>query len=688
MSLPHNRPGRSVLGSTQAALVVLALVAAGCSGSSPSDSAPADTSGTVDTVPSAETDVAAGTDDAETSTDTEDAATPDDTGDAPVVSATESLGYTDIELRDASQTLIADFNTPAAIADRLNEERSVSWSQNTTSPANLTRFSFGSSNSSDVFVLVDAGGTIEPSLTVSSDLATATTATNDLLLRSIFQFVEVDTGKYAVYSTKHGNYALDVDSDGTSLVLRDVRSLDAYNAGADTSLLTFSASASPLTMVANGRYQLNSAASAAGNTLSFDAMTWTDQNLVLDGGSLQLDSAASTQMSLYEAPIQLNIPSDFNPDGTARVSNAEYFDISAAEGDSDKITLDIAPAYADQVTAAGSDPDTLAAAQMMLDNIDVTLAEQGSQTRYPQSFYLSFREGLFKRTIQSSESVDGTLGEPTVPYVYFTNEVGADGIAHPFMVVSTRGVPDALAILGDVARPPGDGLTGRYEEQNVTRSFYLENFLLKFPMRDYGEVATPTENDLSSIGSLADDVNESNYDHHNYASTGSSALAIDGVVIYPSYNNTLNYAQSAGELSVQGMHSGRGLGVHYHADGHHAATTNPETDTGLSLYDEDDYAGTSHPPIIGLGFDGVAAYGFYLDGDTESHGASIALDEFGGHEHDDYGYHYHAASSSQTSGNSDYTLQELGPLGAWAGRVNDVPEFEERINRSIWLGNS
>ena len=601
----------------------------------------------------------------------------------------DSLGYTDIRLRDASQNLLANFHTPATIAERLNIERPVSWNQIQASPENLTRFSFGTSNSNNVFVLSDISGVIAPGLIVSSGLAEASIASNDLLLRSIFQFVQVDTNQYAIYSTKHSNYALDVDTDGRSLILRDVRSLVAYETGADTTFLTFSTNASPTTLTANGRYQLNPAASIAENTLTFDQMTWSNSFVVLNGADLELDDENGTSMKLYTAPIKLSIPTDFNPDGTARVPNSEYFDTKSSEGNnSDRVVRDINAAYAAQVEAMGSNADTLIAVQIMLDEIDVTLAEQGSQTRYPQEFYLSVREGLLQRILQSAESVDGNLGDHTVPYVYFTNEIDSDGNNHPFMVVSTHGVPDSLAILGDVARPPGDGLDGKYEDQNVTRSFYMENFLLKFPMRDYGEVATLTENDLSTIGSLAADMKETNYDHHSYASTGSSALAIDGVVIYPSYNNRLDYSQSAAELSVRGMHSGRGLGVHYHADAHQAATLNTETDTGLGLYNKDDYAGANHPPIIGIGFDGVAAYGFYLHDDTTSHGVSTALDDFGGHEHQDYGYHYHAASSEQQSRKNSYSLHELGPSGAWSGRVNKVPEFQERIKRSKWLGNS
>ena len=601
----------------------------------------------------------------------------------------ESLGYTDIDLRDTSLPVIADFHTPAPIVDRLNNERSVNWNTLSQHPVNLTRFSFGSSTSNDVFVLPDNKGVVGTSLIASGGLTQATTATNDELLRSIFQFVQVDTDQYAIYSSKHGNYALDVDTDGISLILRDVRSLDAYKAGGKTTLLTFSTGPSPLTFVANGRYQLNSKTSDAEKTLRFDAIAWSDKFVALTSSSLTLDSASGTAMKLYDAPINLGIPTDFNPDAIARVANAEYFDTKASEGDrSDRVTKDIDPAYSAQVSAVGSNKETLAAVQTMLDDIDASLAAQGSQTRYPQAFYLNFRKGLFKRVLQSLESVDGNLGDNTVPYVYFTNEVDTNGDYHPFMVVSTHGVPDSLAILGDVPRPPGDGIIGRYEQQNVTRSFYMENFSLKFPMRDYREVSIVTENDLSKSGSLADDARQTDYDHHNYASPGSSALAIDGVVIYPSYNNRLDYAQSAAELSVRGMHSGRGLGVHYHADAHSAAIIDTHTDSGLGLYNEDDYTDVLHPPIVGIGFDGVAAYGFYLNGDTTSHGASIALDEFGGHEHHDYGYHYHAASSDQTSRDSQsYTLHELGPLGAWAGRINKVPEFQERIKRSIWLGN-
>jgi hypothetical protein len=222
-------------------------------------------------------------------------------------------------------------------------------------------------------------------------------------------------------------------------------------------------------------------------------------------------------------------------------------------------------------------------------------------------------------------------------------------------------------------------------------------------MRDYGEVTDiivgDDFNNLLLMNADANDrislANENNlplveYDHHNYASTNESAVAVDGVVVFPSYNNGLHFSQEPGELSVRAMHSGRGLGVHYHADPHGAALADPEdnTDTGLNLYNEGDYLGHLHPPIISIGFDGVAGYGFYLDGDTASDGVNVDLDLFGGHEHGEYGYHYHAFATDRQVENSsiDYTTHELGPLGAWAGRINYLPldGFRPR-NSTLWV---
>lgn len=594
----------------------------------------------------------------------------------------ESLGLVDINLRDASDTPDADFYAPAPVIDRLGESREVSFSELSELPGNLLRFSMGAAEGADLFVVNDESGRVEAALASSDGLADVAEASNDLLLRSTFQFVaaNAELQHYAIYSTKHGNYALDVADDGVSLVLRDVRSLAAYRRG-EASFLTFEAHESPSKLIANGRYFFDAAASKNRRQLVFEPdATWTSRAVSLDRGKLELVSSGATPMRFYAAPIGLDIPFDFNPEQWSRFDNPEFYDTSQTRGNQFASGIrGLDTAYVAQVTSPGLDAATTAAAELMLDTIEASLAAQGSQIRYPRSFYRALRDGMLRRVLLSEESTDGRIGELTVPYIYFTNEEDADGNFHPFMVIATRGVPEVLALLGDVAHPPGDGLARGYAEQAVTRSYHTESFLWRIPMRDYGEVATLDENDLTAIRSLASDRGVTIYDHHNYASINENALAIDGVLVFPSYNNTLQIAQENAELSVRGMHAGRGLGVHYHADPHSAAHSDhhDNTDTGLNLYNEADYVGRNHPPIITIGFDGVAGYGFYLEGDSSSDGADLPLDDFGAHEHDDYGYHYHSMRTERRVPRRSirYTSHELGPLGAWAGRINFIADF-------------
>ena len=86
-------------------------------------------------------------------------------------------------------------------------------------------------------------------------------------------------------------------------------------------------------------------------------------------------------------------------------------------------------------------------------------------------------------------------------------------------------------------------------------------------------------------------------------------IAADGVVIYPVTNNTLVYSITAGEVTTTGSHVGRGMGFHYHADGHSL------TGNGINLYNLDDYNGSSHPPLIGFIFDSTFKFvssSFYM----------------------------------------------------------------------------
>jgi hypothetical protein len=126
-----------------------------------------------------------------------------------------------------------------------------------------------------------------------------------------------------------------------------------------------------------------------------------------------------------------------------------------------------------------------------------------------------------------------------------------------------------------------------------------------------------------------------------------------------------------GELSANGCHVGQGGGgPHCHADGFQTATA-----PGVALYSDSDYVSKTHPPLIGFGYDGVALFGIYRTGkDSAMLGASVALDNFGGHNHDGIGYHYHAHTVSDftTSDGTKITLNVL-MKGAYAGNINSVP---------------
>lgn len=579
---------------------------------------------------------------------------------------------------------VTNFYAPSPVVDLLAITRPVAWSALGADVADLQRFSLGPAASSDVMRVSQSGNTIESSLLLESGMAAQTELTDEKLLQAMFQFIAEDGGGYRVHSVLHSNYALDWDSNSEELVMRDIRSGSRDDANAAYLVFEVSGSSSQV-LVASGRKTYD-----AGSSAFVSESGWQQRELQIMNDKFFVRASAGTTISLYQPAIDLSIPFDFNPGNTNRVSNPEVTPQVKLTNDSLASTpQQVNSQYADQLTAAGVDSTTTAAATAMLETIESDLISEGSQLRYPKEFYLAFRAGLLSRVLTSSDSTDGTVGQLTVPYVYFTNATDDQGVHHPFMVIASYGIPDSMALLWDVARPPGDGNGGSYEQQSVTRSYHREAYLTKIPLRDYGEVTSLTENTM--VNDLASDVGVTAYDHHNYASVNATGIAVDGVVIYPTYNNTLHIAQEAAELSAQGMHAGRGLGVHYHADAHSGRGS------GLHLYNARDYVGRDHPPIVSMGFDGVAGYGIYQPGDTSSEGVSIPLDDFGGHEHGDYGYHYHSftrdAVTEGNGGGVSYTAHILPPLGAWAGRINDIPDFWQGPapnyvgGKSAWLGN-
>ena len=510
-------------------------------------------------------------------------------------------------------------------------------------------------------------------------------ATYGSMLRSIFQMVDLDapldnsanalSGTYRLNSFIHSYYAMDANDNNTA-ILSDRGTY--YLATADNTGylgITFSTNASAATITASSKYEYN--ASSASFT---EVTTWTDKYLKINGTSLEWTSTLADASPFFLADpndlidLEIEAGSDFNPASTSYQPNAwAAFPESVnptSTGFSD-LSKDLDDAYHAQLDAT-----TVAAtaASSMLDAIEITLTNAGAELRYPKAFYLALRENMLSHTIASTDVYGATLGDRTNKYVYFTNATDDNGVPHPFLVTASFAASTRPNQLIDVSRPPGDGEGGGYEEQSVTRTTKGASYLMKVPLKNYGLTDALSDNDLSAYGDLGEDAGATIQTVYNYASLSSNGVAVDGVPIYPSLNNTLLHASNAAEITHGGIHVGRGLELHYHADGHSYSKN------GINLYNLADYEGRNHPPLIGMAYDGVALFGRYEENYEAMEGYSIVLDEYGGHDHgDNFGFHYHAHTQEVSStGNNAVTFdQRFLLVGSWKGKVNNIPGLLE-----------
>ena len=563
---------------------------------------------------------------------------------------------------------VSDFNAPQTLAEILVASRSVEWTSYQKTYSNLSRLSLGIYGTQDLLIIDDRNQTAGATLTVNQNMTASNTHSNDDLLKATFKLIELGIETYLIISSKHSNYAIDFETIAgvKTLLLRDYRSyfVDKSSAG----FITFEISRADMATYirASERYSYDE---TAGGYIADSS--WEPMNVAIEGSSAILTSetgTAFTMFAAYEPVLDQNIPFDFNPTLLGRVDNAE---LQPSWDGSDRLAAnlkDLRDSYQDQIETMGLDSETTIAANAMLENIESTLRAEGASLRYPATFYKTVRENMLIRKVEVADGYNTLIGMNTIPYVYFTNETDSNGIHHPFMVIATYGVNEGMTHLWDIPRPPGDGLSGNYEDQSVTRNVILGGNLVKIPLKDYGIIDELEENLM--VHDLASDfIQNPEFNYLNYASLSATGIALDGVMVYPTLNNTLGIAAGAGEISNIGIHSGRGLEPHYHADAHSA------TNSGFNLYNESDYEGFSHPPIISLGFDGIAGYGKYRDGDINSEGVNEVLDGWGGHRHGVFGYHYHSETANVNERGVSYTAHILPPKGAWRGRINDIPNF-------------
>jgi hypothetical protein len=549
---------------------------------------------------------------------------------------------------------------------------------------------------------IDTSSSRNSSLTITS--GGNITTTYGSAMRCMFQLRDRNVeslstnslnGNYSIhpelfsYSAIDGN-ATTTASTATNIITRDFKS---YYRATDTSYLvfTFTGNATSTKIKATSRLALSGGNfSALGNWSS-------SQWIMLNGTSVSLTTNETNATSFFMADatklinIGVNAGSDFNPGSTAWQTNAfaPYRSNPApvAFSNSELLTTHIAkldPYYSKQVISGNnSSANATIAASTALDNIITTLAAEGASLRYDKSVYLAYRENTLSHLFASQDLYNSQVGERSVAHVYFTNAADDSGIHHPYMVVASHNATPRPNFLIDVARPPGDGTSGSYQNSTITRTAVIEYKAVLIPLKNYGLVGNFTDNILAK--SLASDagLSTANYTVENYADTASMGVAIDGVVIYPAINNTLLYATAAAEITSSGAHVGQGGALHYHADGHGF------NGNGINLYNLRDYTdssnGTSrpHPPIIGFGYDGIALYGKYESSFSSMDGYGVALDAYGGHTHGDYGYHYHAhsapivglrdtAGSKSLIGTGNFTQHYL-MVGAWKGSINSLP---------------
>ena len=532
---------------------------------------------------------------------------------------------------------------------------------------------------------------------VASSTLSSTSTYNDYLSKLV-QVVSDSSGYFRIDSHLHPNNSIDFDAtDSNKLKFRNNSGKISTSYG----YVAFEYSSSTKLLQAKKRYIYSYVISTATNGESVYTPTWTEDTSFSSsaynyyvsylGGVYELVSALNlaTPFYLYNSPIDLGIPSFMNPNAITFVTNGPAPFItkvttSSVEGTSGSIYVRVSSTYRNQIATAGSDAATKINADAYLATIKTAVEAAGGTLRYSTDVYTAFRDGALASKLVSNSISDGTPGQNLVPYVYFTNEKDTSGVYHPFMVVINYGNQASPNGLVDIPHPPGDS-SGAYTNSKVTRYSSLENYITKIPMKNYGQVTAVDDNTFTSNQWLNVPGTTTTKNVYTYSS-GDNGLLIDGSVMFPTYNNTLIPAHVTGELSASGCHVGQGGGgPHCHADGY-------QSGQGLGLYNDADYLGRTHPPLIGFGYDGIALFGIYRSTDTAMRGYSTSLDAFGAHDHDSIGYHYHAHTVVDHKAEllTYTTTMHVLMKGAYIGKTNSIPCFSlsSTLNNNPYLGGT
>ena len=627
---------------------------------------------------------------------------------ACTVTATNSVGTSSpsgsVSVTPTSSTVSSTvtYSTPAnyatLVANTYTPTTTLTAASSVTARGYYMLSDASAASTSSNYAAIDSTYSATTGYALTSGTLASTSTYNDYLTKTLQLVKNTTDGYYRLDSYLHPNNSIDVaTSTTTPLQFKNNFGKTVTGNGFVTFDISVNSSTKVVTLTAKNRYiYATTSATVNGNTVytqtytADTTFTGTGKYISYSNKAYYLSSSA-VSLYLYTSPLSLSIPSFMNPNSISFVTNGAApfmtkVTTSAIEGTTG-ISSQVNSTYKSQVATAGTDTTTRAAAVTMLAAIKAT----GVTLRYSTDVYLAYRDAALATKLVSDSIADGTPGQNMVPYVYFTNEyeTSSDGTKtyHPFMVVVSYGNQASPNGLKDVPHPPGSSDCA-YSCATVTRYSNLENYTFMIPMKDYGQVTSVTTNDYPSTGTsnlwynMFGSATTSTYitrDIYTWADTTDNGILIDGSVIFPTYNNGLVPSHLAGELSASGCHVGQGGGgPHCHADGY-------QSGQGLTLYNDTDYVGKTHPPLLGFGYDGIAVFGRYRTGTTTATNDSTmlgygTLDDFGAHNHDSIGYHYHAHTvfnhtSYDIQGTK--TTKDMYPLmkGAYIGVTSSIPYF-------------
>ena len=532
-------------------------------------------------------------------------------------------------------------------------------------------------------------------------------------LTKTMQLVTAGDGYYRIDSYLHPNNSIDVNT-ATSTELKFKNNFGKTSVATNgfvTFAVTVDSSSKAVTLVAQNRYKYSTTTSTTNGSTVYTGSYTLDSTFTGTGkyiaytNSTYALSATNTSLYLYTTPLSLGMPSFMNPNEVAFVTNGAAPFLSKVTTDSVENTTTgiyskVNSTYRSQVASVGTNTATKTAATAMLAAIKTAVEANGEKLRYSTDVYTAYRDAALATKLVSDTIADGTPGQNLVPYVYFTNEYATSttGVKtyHPFMVVVSYGNQASPNGLKDVPHPPGSSGSD-YKDATVTRYSNLENYVFMIPMKDYGQVTDVTTNKYPSGGTgtsvtknLWINLNSNTTPNvYTWADSTDNGILIDGSVIFPTYNNSLVPSHLAGELSASGCHVGQGGGgPHCHADGY-------QSGQGLTLYNDTDYVGKTHPPLLGFGYDGIAVFGRYRTTTDSAMLGYNTLDDFGAHNHDAIGYHYHAHTVSNhvsTDAMGATSTADMYPLmkGAYIGSTNNIPFFRtgDSFTTNKYLGGT